>query len=281
MTTSADNSKDEPSSSEDDENNFLPTKSPLKYYESILIPNTGELGRYSTNDQHSSTREIGGGYAKRQEVNNDTRSIGGVLNILGLFSGAMDFASAALSSLPAAVSGYIVHRVTFKNDADIIIIPSEVVMPGQHWCRSSPTMLFPGETCTALIVYPKRMENFNAEMSFSFGAISTDRNIAPSDTPMTLDGARVFHFKIFIGRNTGRILLLRVHGIQHNTDTSFSLATQAQSSGAHRMHYIGFRGLGSTTSPSFGIAAMDTGITSTEGKAMSFQITFTPLDWRS
>lgn len=253
-----------------------------RIYRSVEVPGSGLLYRFANGSQGAMANEIGQAYARRQSTDDRARRRGlkleHILSIFGIFSSSMDVASAALA-MPTPIPNRVTHRITFKNDADIILIPGQINMPNRYYYNSGTTILFPGEVCTCVVTYQQSSHNLTDRLSFSFGAISTDEKILPDTIPS--DQADVFPFEIWIGRTATRTTLTRVEGYLGNAHDIFGIDTNALIDTFNRLQYVGFRGRASTTMPSFGIATVDVRTASETTQTMSTQITFTPLDLRS
>ena len=242
---------------------------------------TGFLYTYNSLDHIVS--EIGQAYARRNNLSrssSDARrgNISGILNIIDLLSSALELSGSALS-LPNPVSHRIKHRITFKNEADIILVPAQVNVPEGYHNNSAPKILFPGDVCAFSESHTLNNTNLRGRLSFAFGAISTDPAILPHDTPR--NQAAVFPFEIWIGRNLSHVTFERVHGFVEDRPEVFNLlvnnrTTQAPVSET-RLQYAGFRGAAGTTMPSFGMALVETRSTVESETTVGTQITFTPL----
>lgn len=253
-----------------------------RIHTSISVGQSGLLYRFSNGGQDAMANEIGQGYARRQNFEDKSRrnrmTIDGILTLLGIIGGAMDVTTASLA-MPTPIVNRVTHRVTFKNDADIILVPSQINMPNRYYYSSGTTILFPGEVSTCVVTYQQSSHNLNERMSFAFAAISTDTRILPENTPDFL--ANVFPFEVWIGRTASRTTLTRVEGYVDTLHDIYGLDTNALSGVDSNLQYVGFRGRANTTMPSFGIAAVDVRTASQTPQTMSTQITFTPLDLRA
>lgn len=245
----------------------------------VDVPQSGFL--YTLAGDVAISNEIGSAYARRQNVigvTPDSRrglNVDGVLGIFDILSGVLGMTDSVLS-LPNSVSQRVKHRITFKNDADIIIIPGQVNVPNGYNYNSVPRILLPGDVC----VFQENhlpSHNSNDRLSFSFAAISSDEKILPPSTPKNM--ADVFPFEVFIGRNANMVFLERVQGFRGESHTPYEIRT-TPFLGSLETRYVGFRGLRGTTMPSFGIALIQTAIATTAGATMGTQVTFTPLNLR-
>lgn len=260
------------------------------FHNSTQIRNTGLLYRFQFPDH--AAREIGQGYAIRQSSNGmfgpmhlndiDQHKIppmligSGVAGILELIGGVIGIADAALS-FPTAVPGRVKHRINFKNDADMIIVPGQVNTPADYNYNEVPKIMFPGETSSFSESHPTN-RNSTERLSFSFSAISTDETILPINaTPSTSDA---FHFEVFIGRNANTVFLERVQGFIGTGHEIFDLSVGPNNITGRSLNYVGFRGAAGSRFPSFGIALMETQIATSASETMSTNIVFTPLNTR-
>lgn len=245
----------------------------------VNVPQSGFL--YTLFSNLDIANEMGGAYAQRQNViglTPDSRrgiTVDGVLGIFDILSGVLGMTDSVLS-LPNSVSQRVKHRITFKNDADIIIIPGQVNVPNGYNYNSVPRILLPGDVC---VFQENHLPGHNSteRLSFSFAAISSDENVLPRATPKHM--ADVFPFEVFIGRNANTVFLERVHGFSGLSHTPHEIRTNSFL-GSLETRYVGFRGLRGTTMPSFGIAVIQTAIATTAGSTMGTQVTFTPLSLR-
>lgn len=253
--------------------------------ERVDVGNTGQLYRFNNADQDSPANEMGQAYARRQNMTDDMQrrrgsGIDTVLTLLGAIGSSMDAASAALA-MPTPTVSRITHRITFKNDADIILIPGQINMPNRYYFSAGTTILYPGETCTCVETHQQNSHNLSQRMSFAFGAISTDSRFLPVDT--NPGQADVFPFELWIGRNAAITTLIRVEGFVGNTQSIYGLNLNLLTTNVNTrrtLQYVGFRGRTGTTMPSFGIACVDVTIATQTPQTMATQITFTPLDLR-
>lgn len=245
------------------------------------VGTTGTL--YTYNNLDNIVSEIGQAYARRNNLSrfsSDARrgNISGILNIIDLLSSAIDLSGSALS-LPNPVPNRIKHRITFKNEADIILVPAQINVPDGYHYNTMPKILFPGEVCVFSESHNKNNSNLRDRLSFAFGAISTDPAILPLDTPR--NSAAVFPFEIWIGRNNHHVTFERVHGFVEDHHNVFNLTVNTRATPAPlsetRLQYAGFRGARGTTMPSFGMALVETRSTAAAETTVGTQITFTPL----
>lgn len=260
------------------------------FHNSTSIRNTGILYRFQFPDH--AAREIGQGYTLRQNssgmfapVNMEDNVplkippmlIGsGAAGILELIGGVIGIADSALS-FPTAVPGRVKHRITFKNDADMIIVPGQVNTPLDYNYNEVPKIMFPGESSSFSESHPTN-RNSTERLSFSFSVISTDETILPVNAnPSTSD---VFHFEVFIGRNANTVFLERVQGFISNSHEIFNLNVGTNDITGRSLNYVGFRGASGSRFPSFGIALMETQVATTASATMSTNIVFTPLNNR-
>lgn len=262
----------------------LPENLSRRMDDSIAIPGSGLLYRFSMDGQNDMANEIGQAYARRQALDSGrlrrrTPDLETILNILGILGSSMDTASAALA-MPTPTENRVTHRITFKNDADIILIPGQINMPWGYFFNSGTTILFPGETCTCVETHEQARHDVDQRMSFAFCAISTDERFLPADTdPAQAD---VFPFEVWIGRSANRTTLTRVEGYVGNYNVIYPMTTEARNvRNQSRLQYIGFRGREGSSMPSFGIACVDVTTAIRTREVMATQITFTPLDLRS
>lgn len=245
------------------------------------VGTTGTLYTYNNLDHIVS--EIGQAYARRNNLSrfsSDARrgNISGILNIIDLLSSALDLSGSALS-LPNPVPRRIKHRITFRNEADIILVPAQVNVPEGYHYNTVPKIIFPGDVCVFSESHNRANANLRGRLSFSFGAISTDPAILPHDTPR--NQAAVFPFEIWIGRNSSHVTFERVHGFVEDRPDVFNLPVNTRATPAPvsetRLQYAGFRGAAGTTMPSFGMALVETRSSIESETTVGTQITFTPL----
>lgn len=264
----------------DDEMSEIRSRS-MQFNQRVDIPRSGFL--YTYNHSNFISEEIGAAYSLRQNnrgVNPYSRrglSLDSILGIFDMLSGVLDMTDSVLS-IPNSIPQRVKHRITFKNDADIILVPAQVNVPNRYNYNSVPRIMLPGDVC---VFTENHLPNNNSteRLSFSFGAISTDENILPPSTPKNM--AAVFPFEVFIGRNANLVSLDRVHGFVSMEHPVFEIRANTLLANSLEMNYVGFRGLRETTMPSFGIAVVRTTLATAAGATMGTQVTFTPLNLRA
>ncbi|WP_154678239.1 hypothetical protein [Paraburkholderia nodosa] len=258
--------------------------SSLDFAQFTTVPGSGQF--YSLTSTELESREIATGYAQRQDASAITQNtrrgpgLGTILGIFDLLSGVLDLTSSALSS-PSPVPQRVKHRITFKNDADIILVPGQVNVPAGYVYNSAPKILFPGEVCVFSESHLPHQTS-SERLSFSFGAISTDEDILLPQTPS--GQADVFPFEVHIGRDANNVFFERVHGFVGDSHAVHNFTVRRVTGGdmrVARLAYVGFRGFGGTTMPSFGIAVVQTLVALAAGTTMGTQVTFTPLNLRA
>lgn len=243
-------------------------------YMFMNVPNEGFLYTHGGHPagHDNAAREIATFYAQRQnKVKNISQSslanISGVMDLLAMFSSAMDLATSGLS-IPVASTQHVIKKITFKNDADIILMPGHVVLPPQSSLSSAIRPLFPGESCSIDII--NQNAQVNSRLSFSFSAISTNPRVLPVGT----ENPPVLPIQIEIGRSDGRMGLSRVFAYEQN-GREHSLPPGANNSQTNGLQYIAFRAQ-NIGRPSFGIACMPVTMNQSRGSEMGIQIVFTP-----
>lgn len=245
-----------------------------RFYMFMNVPNEGLLythGEHPSGHENAA-REIAMNYARRQnKVKNIAQSslanISGVMDLLGMFSSAMDLATSGLS-IPVASMQHVIKKITFKNDADIILMPGHVILPPQSGLGSAIRPLFPGESCSIDVI--NNNAQVNSQLSFSFSVISTNPRILPAGTA----NPPVLPIQIDIGRSDGRMGLSRVYAYEQN-GREHSLSTGTNHVQTNGLRYVAFRGR-NIGRPSFGIACMPVTMNQNRGSEMNIQIVFTP-----
>ncbi|TXE64923.1 MULTISPECIES: hypothetical protein [Serratia] len=195
-----------------------------------------------------------------------------IWKILGLLGSTMDTMGGVMSLMPAPTPNFITQTIIFKNEADVIIIPYHIHLPGGHTFDKAPNIMFPGDIAICNIKYTPANISRPGAQNFQFLSVSVDPNIQPRP-PLEVNNTNSTNFEISIAHSLGR---MRISHVRNIDTTSNSVRP-----GNFHINYVGFRGRQGTTAPSFGIAMTPASWPERAPQTCGCTIIFTPLGLRA